>query len=129
MRLWYVMQTKWLVSIWYEFLHKTFSKQAIEIWILIPIIPPNTFKFQAKKLHTKYDKTCVREINPQGNYPRKKKSGISLLFKRAWPDLLYYILPLFVRGDCGEKFRRGHVCLHSQARNSVPITGPMIASD
>ena len=39
-------------------------------------------------------------------------------------------LPLFIRGKLGinksilqTKFRRSHVCLHSQAGNKVPITG------
>ena len=35
---------------------KVFSKQAIEIWILIPIIPQNMFKLHAKKIYTKYVK-------------------------------------------------------------------------
>ena len=33
-----------------------------------------------------------------------------------------------VKSTVGKKFRRGHVCLHSQAGNSVPITGSMTAS-
>ena len=33
-----------------------------------------------------------------------------------------------VKSMMGIKFRRGHVCLHSQAGNIVPITGSMIIS-
>ena len=45
------------------------------------------------------------------------------------------ILPLFMRGKLGtskidyvNKIRKSHVCLHYQARNSVPITGSMTGS-
>ena len=44
-------------------------------------------------------------------------------------------LPLFISGklgtskiNCGTKFRRSHVCLHSQAGNRVPITMSMTTS-
>ena len=55
------MQTNWLVSIWHKFLQKSFSKQAIKIWISIPVIPRNIFKLHAKKIHIKNDKNCVCE--------------------------------------------------------------------
>ena len=49
---------------------KIFSKQAIEIWILILIIPI----MHAKNIYTKYDKICIFEKNPHKNYHREKKS-------------------------------------------------------
>ena len=55
------MLTNWLVSISYKFSQKGFSKQAIEIWILIPIIAQNTLKLHNKKIYTKYNKICVFE--------------------------------------------------------------------
>ena len=56
------------------FTEKVFSKQAIEIWILIPIISQNIFKLHAKKIYTNYDKIHVCEKNPNKNYHREKKS-------------------------------------------------------
>ena len=57
-----------------NFYRKGFSKQAIEIWILIPIIPRNMFKLHTKKIYTKYDKICVFEKSPHENYHGEKKS-------------------------------------------------------
>ena len=67
------MQTNWLVSIWYEYLQKGFSKQAIEIRILISIIPRNIFKLHAKKTRTKYDKICICEIKTKGRLSAQKE--------------------------------------------------------
>ena len=50
--LWHGMQNNWLISIWFEFLQKSFSKQAVEIWILSPMIPRNMFKLHPKN-HTR----------------------------------------------------------------------------
>ena len=41
----FAIKCKPMASIWYEFLQKTFSKQAIEIWILILIVQRNTHFF------------------------------------------------------------------------------------
>ena len=49
---------------------KIFSKQAIEIWILILIIPI----INAKKIYTKYDKICIFEKSPHQSCHREKKS-------------------------------------------------------
>ena len=58
------------------FPEKFFWEQAIEIWILIPVIPRNTLKLHNKKIYTKYDKICVFEKSPHENYLRKKKSWV-----------------------------------------------------
>ena len=77
-----------------NFYRKLFpSKMAIEIWILIPIIPRNMFKLHSKEIHTKYGKICVCEKKPHENYPCEKKSWvkwseISLLFKESMPWLV-----------------------------------------
>ena len=57
-----------------NFYRKGFLKQAIEIWILIPIIPRNMFKLHTKKIYTKYDKICVFEKSSHENYHGGKKS-------------------------------------------------------
>ena len=87
------MLTNWLVSISYTFSQKGFSKQAIEIWILIPIIAQNTLKLHNKKIYTKYNKICVFQKGPHENYPREQKawvewSLISLLFRKSIPWLV-----------------------------------------
>ena len=58
------MLSNWPISIWYEVYRKVFTKQAIEISILIPIIPWNIFKLYAKKVSSKYDKIYVFGKNP-----------------------------------------------------------------
>ena len=96
------------------FTEKVFSKQAIEIWILIPIILRNMFRLHTKKIYTKYDKICVFEKIPHENYHREKKSwvewsGISLLLSKSMPWLVrVYIkahfstlLPFFTRRGLG----------------------------
>ena len=90
-RLLYELLTNWLVSIGCKILQKNFPKQAINTWILIPIIPRNVFKRNANKIYTKYDKICLFEKHPHENDNRAKKSrvewsGISLLFSKsmAW---------------------------------------------
>ena len=109
------MLTNWPVSIWYQFFQKSFFwEQAIEIWILIPIIPRNALKLHNKKIYTKYDKICVFEKSPHENYLRKKKSWvewscISLLFSKSIPWLvrvytgsffnLYITLPWYHHQD------------------------------
>ena len=53
------MQTSRLVSVWYKFLQifTVFpSRLAIEIWILILVIPRNIFKLHTENIHTRYDK-------------------------------------------------------------------------
>ena len=53
------MQTNRLVSVWYKFLQifTVFqSRLAIEIWILILVIPRNIFKLHTENIHTRYDK-------------------------------------------------------------------------
>ena len=53
------MQTTRLVSVWYKFLQifTVFpSRLAIEIWILILVIPRNIFKLHTENIHTRYDK-------------------------------------------------------------------------
>ena len=66
------------------------------------MIPQNICKLHAKKIHTKYDETCVCEKNPHQNYPHKKKSwiklsGISSLFKKIMPWLAWvYIGSSFI---------------------------------
>ena len=65
-------------------------KKAIEIWILIPIIPRNMFKLHREKIYAKYDKICVFEKSPHKNYHGEKKSwaewsGMSLLFSKSMP--------------------------------------------
>ena len=79
-----------------NFYRKGFSKQAIEIWILIPIIPRNVFKLHTKKIYTKYGEICVFEKSPHENCHGEKKSWaewsrISLLFSKSipWLDQLY----------------------------------------
>ena len=57
-----------------NFYRNRFSKQAIEIWILIPIIPRNMSKLHTKKIYAKYDKICVFEKSPHENYHGEKKS-------------------------------------------------------
>ena len=47
------------------YIEKSFQ-QAIETWILIPIISRNIFKLHAKKIHIKYNKICFFEKNTQG---------------------------------------------------------------
>ena len=54
---------------------KGVSKQAIEIWILILIIPRNTIKLHAKKILSKYDKICICEKKSTRKlFSQKKKS-------------------------------------------------------
>ena len=84
------MLTNWTVSIWYEFLQKSFFS------ILIPIILRNMFKLYDKEIYTKYDKIYVFEKNPHVNYHREKNfwvewSGSSLLFNKTCPDLPRFI--------------------------------------
>ena len=53
------MQTNRLASVWYNFLQifTVFpSRLAIEIWILILVIPRNIFKLHTENIHTRYDK-------------------------------------------------------------------------
>ena len=56
-----------------NFYKKVFSKQAIEIGVLISIIPRNMFKLHVKIIYTKYDKSCIFEKNPHKNYHHEKK--------------------------------------------------------
>ena len=53
---------------------KVFSKQVIEILILILIIPRNMLILHAKKIYTGYDKICTFEKNPHEIYFYEKKS-------------------------------------------------------
>ena len=78
------------------FTEKNFSKQAIKIWILIPIIPRNMFKLHDKKTCTKYNKICAFEINPHKIYHHEKKyqlNDLGFLFysTKVCPNLCRFI--------------------------------------
>ena len=79
-----------------NFYRKLFSKQAIEIWILILIIPI----IYAKISTVKYDKIWIFRKNAHENYHRWKKSwvkwsGISLFFSKSMPWLVWVYIGSF----------------------------------
>ena len=68
-----------------NFYRRGFSKQAIEIWILIPIIRRNMFKLHNKKIYTKYDKICIFEKKST----RKLSWWKEILSWMIWNSLLF----------------------------------------
>ena len=68
-----------------NFYRRGFSKQAIEIWILIPIIRQNMFKLHAKKIYTNYDKICVFEKKSTRKLSWRKE----ILSWMIWDSLLF----------------------------------------
>ena len=92
------MQTNWLVSIWYKFLLKDVSKQTIELWVLIQIIPQNIFKLHVAKIHTKYDKICVATKIHKKIFSRKEIffSVVQKNHALTCPGLYRMILQLYI---------------------------------
>ena len=69
-----------------SFYRKVFSKQAIQIWILIPIISRDIFKLHPKKIYTKYDKIIIVKKNLELN-----DLGFLCYSAKAYLDLYGFI--------------------------------------
>ena len=79
-----------------NFTRKVFSKQTIEIWILIPIIPQNMFKLHNKKIYTKYDKfTSLEKVQAKIIIMKKNLElndlGFLCYSAKTCPDLSTFI--------------------------------------
>ena len=76
------------------FYRKIFSKEAIEIWILIPVIPQNMLKFHAKKSLNMTEFASLKKIHTK-TIIMKRNVQLNDLACLTYPDLYRLVFQTF----------------------------------